>query len=220
MNKIIKPAVAELIGTFALTFIGAGAVVMAVQGKSNLIGVALAHGIVLMVMIYALGHISGAHVNPAVSVGAFVARKIDAPTLVVYILAQLVGAAVAGFLLASLVPGAVASGLGATDLDKSVSFLQGTVIEAILTFFLVLTVISTAFDPRAPRGIYGIAIGFVLTFDILMGGPLTGASMNPARSFGPALAAGHWDNFLVYIIGPVIGGILGAALYEYFFAKE
>lgn len=219
MNKLLKPAVAELIGTFALVWIGAGAVVMAAQGKSNLIGVALAHGLVLMVMVYALGHVSGGHVNPAVSFGLYIARKIDAPTLVVYIIAQLVGAALAGFLVTALVPGALASGLGVTDLGPNVSFVQGTILEMILTFFLVMTVVSTAFDPRAPKGFYGLAIGLVLAFDILMAGPLTGASMNPARTFGPALAAGHWDNFLVYLIGPLVGGALAALVYEYFLAK-
>lgn len=214
--KAYQAYFAEFFATFGLVFIGAGAVIMdnITGGGLGLLGVAFAHGLVLMSMVYATGHISGAHVNPAVTVAMWINRKIASEKAVFYILAQLVGAAVAGFLLLYLFPSAPAH-LGAPDLANGVDLLRGIVLEAILTFFLVFVIFNVAVDNRAPAGMYGLAIGLVLTFDILFGGPLTGAAMNPARAFGPALASGYWATQLVFWVGPLLGAILAALAYQH-----
>lgn len=212
-----RACLAELIGTFALVFIGAGAIVVDVQtgGGVGLLGIALAHGIVLAVMVTATMNISGGHINPAVTVGAWVGRQIGGKLAILYILSQLLGGVVAGVLLNGLYPpeAAMAAKLGTPVLADGIGFGQGMMIELILTFFLVFAVFGTAIDERAPR-VGGFGIGLVLVFDILAGGPLTGASMNPARTFGPALASGIWDDHLVYWFGPLLGGIAAALIYS------
>ncbi len=220
-----KPLVAEFLGTFALCFIGAGVICTNewTNGAVGLLGIAIAHGTVLAVMISALGHISGGHFNPAVTVGVLAGGKIETNKAVSYIFAQLAGGVVAGFLLRYIIPVAVwdAVHLGTPALAASVSAGQGILLEAVLTFFLVLTVFGTAVDPKGSwNAIAGFGIGTVLVFDILVGGPLTGASMNPARTFGPALAAGYWDNHLVYWIGPVVGGLAASLLYTSVFLSR
>lgn len=219
MEKTGRSLLAEFIGTFALCFIGAGAICTNqwTGGALGLLGIAMAHGVVLSVMISALGHISGGHFNPAVTLGLLTANKIEGNQAVYYIIAQLAGAAAAGLLLTRLVPQEVWQSvhLGAPALMAGVSPVQGVVIEAVLTFFLVLAVFGTAVDPQGSwNAIAGFGIGSVLIFDILFGGPLTGAAMNPARAFGPALAAGFWKHQLVYWIGPITGGILAGFLYS------
>ncbi|MDP2717720.1 MAG: aquaporin [Candidatus Micrarchaeota archaeon] len=212
----LQPYFAEFFSTFALVFIGAGAVVMDTVsgGALGLLGVAVAHGLVLMSMIYAVGHVSGAHVNPAVTAAMWVTRQIRGHTALLYVVAQLLGAALAGFLLLGIFPAATAN-LGVPDLGANVSFFQGILVEAVLTFFLVFTIFGVAVDKRAPAGVYGAAIGLVLTFDILFGGLLTGGAMNPARAFGPALASGYWATQLVYWIGPLVGAIVAGLSYRY-----
>ncbi|MFQ6112825.1 MAG: MIP/aquaporin family protein [bacterium] len=218
MKENLKPFLAELISTFALCFIGAGAIVTDsyTNGGVGLVGIALAHGLVLAIMVSATGHISGGHVNPAVTIGFMVTRRIEIVKGTGYIVSQLVGAVLAGFALRAIFSPEVwsASNLGTPALNAGVPFWNGVYIEAILTFFLVFTIFATAVDSRAPRNIYGFAIGLVLTFDILMGGPLTGASMNPARTFGPAVASGYFSNHLVYWIGPIVGGAVAALVYN------
>lgn len=218
MERYLKPAIAELVGTFAFFFIGAGAIVanQYSHGAVGLIGIALAHGLVLSIMVSVFGATSGGHFNPAVTIGFWVTRRIETLLAVIYILAQLVGGVLAGLALRAVFPTAVwqAAHLGTPNLAPGVSFGTGVLLEAILTFFLVLAVFGTAVDARAPK-IAGFGIGLTVMVDILVGGPLTGASMNPARTFGPALAGGYWDNDLVYWIGPIIGGALAALLYEY-----
>ncbi|MHC4710011.1 MAG: MIP/aquaporin family protein [Planctomycetota bacterium] len=212
-----QPFLAEAIGTFGLIFFGAGSIVMNefTGGGVGLVGIALAHGVVLAVVITATAHISGGHINPAVTIGAWIGRAIDSRMAVVYIGAQLLGAVVAASLLAGLYPEAAASAanLGTPMLADGVSVSTGIMIEAILTFFLVFTVFGTAIDSRAPN-LGGWAIGLVLVFDILAGGPLTGASMNPARTFGPALVGGYWTDHIVYWVGPILGGIMAAGVYS------
>ena len=212
-----KPLVAEVIATFSLVFIGAGAVLVnSANGALGLLGVALAHGLVLMSMIYATGHISGAHVNPAVTIAMFATKQIKAQKAVLYIIAQLLGAGIAGFLLLAAFPSiAMASNVGLTSLATDVGMIQGTLIEAILTFFLVFTIFGVAVDKRASTPLFGLAIGLVLTFDILIGGTFTGAAMNPARWFGPALASGYWAESIVYLAGPIIGALVAALLYTH-----
>lgn len=220
MKENMKAYLAELIGTFALCFIGAGAIVTdSLPGvQVGLVGIALAHGLVLAIMINATGHISGAHINPAVTIGFMITKRIEALKGVGYIISQLIGGALAGFSLRVIFNQQAwdATHLGTPALSQAVPFANGIYIEAILTFFLVFTIFAVAVDSRAPKNVYGFAIGLVLVFDILMGGPLTGASMNPARTFGPALAAGYFENHLVYWIGPVLGGSIAALLYHHF----
>jgi MIP family channel proteins len=220
-----RAAVAELVGTFAFFFIGAGAICTDAytRGGVGLIGIALAHGLGLSVMISAFGAISGGHFNPAVSIALAVTGRIGAVQAVVYVVAQLVGGVLAGLLLravfAQVFPEAVIgpAHLGTPGLARDVSFGTGVLVEAVLTFFLLLAIYGTAVDERAPRSIAGFGIGLTVAFDILMGGFLTGASMNPARTFGPAVAAEFWDNHLVYWIGPIAGAVIAALLYELVF---
>jgi len=219
MNKALKPCVAEAIGTFALCFIGAGSICI----NAGLVGIALAHGCVLAVMISALGHISGGHFNPAVTVGALVGRKISGGMAGAYVASQLVGGAIAGFLLLFVFPESVWKpvNLGTPGLGSGVTMGTGILVELVLTFFLVMVVYGTAIDDRGTwKAIGGFGIGFTVLCDILMGGPLTGASMNPARTFGPGLAAGYWDNHIVYWIGPLLGGVLAGIVYGRFLIKS
>jgi len=218
MSDNFKAYLAEFISTFALCFIGAGAIVTADYFKvGSLLEVAIAHGLVLSIMVNATGHISGGHVNPAVTVGFMVTKRMPIGKGIGYIVAQLLGGVIAGFALRAIFDQAAwsATHLGTPMLDAGVPFLNGVFIEAILTFFLVFTVFATAVDTRAPKNVYGFAIGLVLVFDILMGGPLTGASMNPARTFGPAVASDYFENHLVYWIGPILGGAIAALLYHH-----
>jgi MIP family channel proteins len=208
----MREYIAEFIGTFALVFIGAGAV----AAGGSLVAVALAHGLVLMCMVYAVGHISGCHINPAVTIGMWVTKKIDGAKAFGYIVFQIFGGLVAAYFLAVIFAN---PNYGAISLAEGVSFGQGLLVEAILTFFLVFVIFGVAVDKRSAKGIYGVAIGMVLSFSILMGGALTGASLNPARSFGPALVSGMWMNHLVYWIGPIIGGIIAAILYNGYLMK-
>jgi len=209
----MKAYVAEFIGTFALVFIGAGAVAAGV----GLLGVALAHGLVLICMAYAIGHISGCHINPAVTISMWLTKKIDGAKAFGYVVFQIFGGLVAAYFLAIIFVG---SNIGATVLSPEVSYGQGILLEAIMTFFLVFVIFGVAVDKRAPKGIYGVAIGLVLTANILMGGALTGASLNPARSFGPALVSGMWSNHSLYWIGPILGAIVAAFVYNGYLIKE
>ena len=211
-GKSGKPYLAELIGTFALIFIGAGSIA---SGQNNLVGIALAHGIAIMTMIYALGHISGVHINPAVTLGLLAGGKIKLPDAIAYIIAQLIGATLAGFALLYIYPDpSKASFLGTPTLGPNVSPLTAIVVESILTFFLVLAVWGAGVDARTSGPAVGLAIGMVVTMDILMGGPLTGAAMNPARALGPALASGHLNDWYVYWVGPIIGALIAGPLYN------
>lgn len=226
MTGSLKSYAAEIIGTFALIFAGAGSICMdaLTGGHVGLLGIALAHGLTIMVMAYTYGPISGGHFNPAVTVAMLVSRRIGPIQGIFYIVSQLLGAALAGiFLKASLhnFPQLVAGPpfLGACDLS-GVGFKAGTLLEAVTTFFLVSTIYATAVDPRGHAATAPIAIGLTITMCILVAGPLTGAALNPARAFGPAVATGHWANAFVYWIGPVIGGAVAALLYENLFLQR
>ena len=211
-------AVAEFVGTFTLIFVGAGSIATAgAIGDPSLIGIALAHGLAIAVMVSAVGHISGGHFNPAVTLGFLVTRRM-APSLAgIYWIAQLAGALVGALLLELLLPNELtdAVALGVPALGQGVGAGAGVALEAILTFLLVWVIFATAADPRGTfTAIAGLAIGLTITADILIGGPLTGAAMNPARAFGPALVAGEWGDFWVWWVGPVIGGVAAALAYE------
>ena len=218
MNQnLLKQCIAEFIGTFALCFVG----ILAIHHNPGLLGVALAHGLTIAVMASAFGAISGGQFNPAVSVALFVAGKMDAMRAGAYIVTQLVAATAAGFLIMAVAGdgGRQIVSNGTPDLGATVTQSQGILMEIVLTFFLVVVIFGTAVDSRAPK-MGGLAIGLAVVMDILAGGPISGAAMNPARTFGPALASGHWNNHLVYWIGPLVGGALAGLLYGRFLIKE
>ncbi|HEX5972081.1 MAG TPA: aquaporin [Gemmatimonadaceae bacterium] len=214
--------VAEFIGIFALVFVGGAAIMVAVQTQAPnaLLDVAVAHGLILALMVTATMRISG-HLNPAVTIGFLAARRIEPMMAVVYIIAQLLGAALAAYALKAIFPAAIAdtTRLGGQSVAAELSTGQAIFAEAIATFFLTFVVFGTAVDPKAPK-VGGFAIGLVVTADILAIGPLTGASMNPARSFGPAVVSGVLEGQMIYWVGPIIGSIIAAVLYDQLFLRR
>jgi len=224
---LAKRAVAELIGTFVLVLIGTLSVVTMVvffegPDMAGLLLIGISFGVAVMVMIYAFGHISGTHINPAVSIALWATGRFPAKDMVVYVIAQLIGAVAASIVIVIILgQRAVDAGLGGTLPGADVSYWQAIVSEAVMTFFLVLVIWGSAVDDRAPKGFAGLAIGFVVAADIWISGPITGASMNPARTFGPlfteTLWGGtyDWAKFPIYIIGPIVGGLIAAFLYDY-----
>jgi len=224
VHKLSTSLLAEFIGTFALIFIGAGAGALGIGG---LVGVAFAHGLVIVGFAYAYGHISGTHINPAVTLGVWAAGKIDAGRAFSYIVFQIAGGIVGGLALRWVLGGAD-TGLGVTALARDLAVgsttititpLIGVALEAILTFFLVNAVMNTAVSGKATTSA-GLAIGMTLAFGILMGGPLTGGSLNPARSIGPAVAAGNFTDLWVYLVGPIVGGAVAGLLYKMVFEER
>lgn len=218
MPSLFRRSVAEALGTFALVFIGVGSVAGKSASGANygLLGIALAHAVVLSVMVTATMAISGGHLNPAVTIGLLVARRTSARTALAYVPAQLIGA-VLGALAVKLVFPAVAirsGALGTPSLAGNIQLSQAIGLEAILTFFLVSAVFGTCVNSEAPK-VGGFGIGLVLLFGILVGGPLTGAALNPARAFGPALVSGQWVAHIVYWAGPILGAIAAALLWEH-----
>ncbi|HVR99299.1 MAG TPA: aquaporin [Thermoanaerobaculia bacterium] len=223
-SRLSTSLVAELIGTFALILIGAGAGALGIGG---LVGVAFAHGLVVVGFAYAYGHFSGTHINPAVTLGVWAAGKIDSSRALAYIVVQCLGAVLAAFTL-SWILGGTGTGLGRTALAQglqaggqtiTITPAIGVVLEAILTFFLVNAVMNAGISGKATIP-GGLAIGLTLVFCILMGGPLTGASLNPARSLGPAVATGNFSDFWVYLVGPALGGVAAGLLYKGFFEER
>lgn len=224
-GKLSTSLVAELIGTFALIFIGAGAGAL---GLGGLLGVALAHGFVVIGFAYAYGHLSGTHLNPAVTLGVWAAGKIHTPRAFSYIVFQLLGG-ITGALALAWVLGGTETGLGATHLAEgletaggatiTITPLSGFVIEALLTFFLVNAVMNAGISGKVTH-VAGIAIGFTLISCILIGGPLTGASLNPARTLGPALVLGDFSDLWVYLLGPITGAVAAGLLYKWVFEER
>jgi MIP family channel proteins len=219
MPSRARRLMAEALGTFSFVFIGA-AVVVVNGGFPNsgigLLGIALAHAVALSVMISATMAISGGHLNPAVTIGLLVTRRIALVPAAAYIVTQLAAASLAALVVQWLLPvGAVRSALlGVPVIASTVTLGQAIGIELILTFFLMSAVFGTVVSPDAPR-VAGFGVGLVLLFDILVGGPLTGAAMNPARAFGPALVSGEWLGHVVYWVGPIAGAVLAALLWQY-----
>ncbi len=202
-----KNLIAELIGTFALIFIGAGALAI---GEGGLVGVALAHGLVIVAFAYAYGHISGTHINPAVTLGLLIAGEIQFVAAIGYWIVQFLGGILGAVVLNAVLPNP--GDLGVTILSENVGVGQGLVVEIVLTFFLVNTIFNTAVSGKAGN-FAGLAIGLTLVLCILMGGPLTRASLNPARTIGPAIVSGNYADIWLYFVGPSVGGILAALLY-------
>jgi len=219
MNQGARNFLAETIGTFGLIFFGAGAIMQQQATQSvGTTGIAVAHGLAILIGVYAFGHISGGHFNPAVSFGFWVTRRIGLRKMLAYWIAQLLGASLAAAILSRVYQGGpVDVHLGTPAIDPTIGPKMGAAVEAILTFFLVTVVFGSAVDSRAPAGFAGLAIGLTITADILMGGGLTGGAMNPARAFGPALASHYWQDQWVYWVGPLVGGGVAAILYDRFF---
>jgi aquaporin TIP len=215
----LAQALAELVGTFALIYIGvmvlvAGSPTLFQNGTKDLVAVALAHGLTIGVMVSATMQISGGQLNPAVTVGLATARKLPVTQAGINIVAQLVGGTLGGWAaMASLGGASIEAGIPA--LGQGIGTGRGILIEAILTFFLVFVVFGTGVDPRFGARLGGMAIGFTVALDILAGGPLTGAAMNPARWLGPAIAQGAFPNPAVYLVGPVIGGVIAALVWSF-----
>ncbi len=217
MEKL-RPLIAEFIGTFALIFVGVGAIKTA---GHDVLGVALAHGLTIGAFVCATAHISGAHFNPAVCFGLYCGGHMDLQKMLRYWGAQLLGGFTAGLICRGLYDREVVV-MGTPQLATNLTPLQGIVVEAILTFFLVFVIYGTAVDERSKGlgGLAGLAIGATITLDILFGGPLTGAAMNPARVFGPGLASWFWHDHYVYWIGPLIGGAGGGFVYGMLYERK
>jgi MIP family channel proteins len=232
MYNTPQKLVAEFIGTFALIFFGAGSICadqfLHNAGGIGLLGIALAHGLAIGLMVTAFGHISGGHFNPAVTIGFWVTRRVSTLDAVLYWIAQLAGAVAAAFLLKYVMSSTPALedawravALGTPELAREFSRPPAMILEAVMTFFLVLVVFATAVDEKgAFNKVAGFAIGLTITMGIMTGGPLTGAAMNPARHFGPALAVNHWANWAVYWVGPLAGGFLAGWLYDALYLKR
>ncbi len=238
---IMKRFLAELIGTFALVFIGTGAAVITLllaEGQTNKGGfnigigygglgdwlaIGLAFGFIVMCMVYVFGHISGTHINPAVTLALWATKRFPAGDVIPYIAAQLIGAALGSLSLVAVLGtrAAAVGGLGATAPFAGVTYEQAIISEAIATFFLMLTIMGVAVDKRAPGQFAGFAIGMVIAVDIIVTGNITGSSLNPARTFGPYLGdmlfggPNLWNYFPIYIIGPIAGAIIAAFVYDY-----
>lgn len=214
MEKL-RPLLAEFIGTFALVFVGIGAIKTA---GHDVLAVALAHGLTIAAFVAATLHISGGQFNPAVTLGLVCGGHMSVGAATRYWIAQLLGAYAAALVCLGLFMRDVIVA-GTPQLAINLTPAQGILVEAILTFFLVFIVHGTAVDKRATTPA-ALAIGSTITLDILFGGPLTGAAMNPARVFGPALAAFFWKDHLVYWIGPLLGGALGGLVYRVFIERK
>jgi len=222
MHTTTQKAAAEFIGTLALIFVGAGSVCAnkLAGGGIGLVGIALAHGLTVAVMVSAIGHISGGHINPAVTLGAWIGKKISDREALYYVAAQLAGGIIGAVLLLLVFREDTwrAVQLGSPMLAANARAFQGILAEFVLTFLLVFTVFATALDERGTfKAIAGFGIGMVVTFGVLAAGPLTGAALNPARAFGPALVASFWKAHLIYWVGPLAGGALAGWLYTRLF---
>ena len=210
-DSLIRRGAAECIGTFGLVFIAAGAAMVdEISGGSlGLVGNAFASGLIVTAMIYAVGHISGAHINPAVTLAFALVRRISLRDAGVYWAAQMVGAVLAASVLRLLLGKVGIMGGHAITIDP----VQAVGVEIVLTFLLMFVIMAVATDKRAVGRAAALAIGATVTFDILVGGPLTGGSMNPARTTGPALLAANWQDLWIYWVGPPVGAALAAFLY-------
>lgn len=238
-TDLIKRGIAELIGTYVLVFLGTGTVVTAallMQGSAPITGnsfnvgfditqwlaIGLAFGLAITIMAYVFGHISGTHINPAVSIALWATKRLPTNDMAVYIIAQLIGASLASLTVVLLWgTRAVDAGLGATAMFAGVEYWQAILVEAIATFFLMLVVMGTAVDKRSPQGWAGLAIGMTVAMCIVAVGNVTGASLNPARTFGPYLLGTvfggniSWLQFPIYLIGPIMGALAAVFLYDY-----
>jgi len=223
-----QASIAEFIATFCFVFLGVGAVVSSgifigdeetvTAGRMVVIG--LAHGFAIAVMVAATARISGGHINPAVTFSAVLTRKIGAAKGGMYVIAQLSGAILGALLIKVIIPDALEGGLGSHALGVDISVGVGLATEMVLTFILVFVIFATAIDSRGPTHLAPFAIGITVMLIHFVGVPLTGASVNPARTLGPALVAGEWAYHWIYWVGPLAGGTIAALIYEYVFLRE
>jgi aquaporin TIP len=222
MRDAIRHFVAEFVGIFALVFVGGAALILSQANDSGigLLEIAIAHGLTLSIMVTATMRVSG-HLNPAVTFAFLAARRIEPIMAGVYIIAQVSGAIVAAYALSALLPSPLvdAARVGGQSVALSITGTQAWVLEAIATFFLVFVVFGTAVDPEAPK-VGGFAIGLTVTIGILAIGPLTGGSMNPARSLGPAIVSGIYEAQLIYWTAPIAGGLVAGLLYDLLFLRR
>jgi MIP family channel proteins len=227
-SHLVGAAIAELVGTFILVFGGTAVAVAAILSRPTAgpaydsLAVALAFGLALAIVVASIGHVSGAHVNPAVTLGMAAVGKFPWNYTPVYIGAQLLGAVLAALATWLTFGGAGArseASLAATYPARGVGDLQAFVVEILITFILVFVVMAVATDERAPAAIAPIAVGFALAVGVFIAGPVTGGSVNPARSLGPMIVAGDLTSVWLYVLGPIIGGVLAALLYDRFMAQ-
>ena len=223
-----RSAAAEFIATFLFIFIGAGAVVslgiFSSEGGGalggNLVAIAMAHGLAIAILVSATANLSGGHINPAVSVAAALTRKISPTRGGLYVIAQVVGAILGALLLKTVIPDSLEGGLGSHAIMSDMGAMGGLIVEVVLTFVLVFVIFATAVDPKGPKHLAPFAIGGAVLVIHLVAVPLTGASVNPARTIGPALAAGQWADHWVYWAGPLLGGGIAGVLYQLVFMQE
>ncbi|MCD0458089.1 MIP/aquaporin family protein [Roseiconus lacunae] len=214
----MKKYIAEFVGTFILIFVGTGSVIVnsVTDGDVSLVGIAMAWGLVVSAMIYAIGDLSGAHINPAVTIAFWVGKRFEGRKVVPYIVAQCAGAIAASLLLRFLYPDQ--ESLGATLPDGTV--MQSFVLEIMLTLMLMFVVLNVTVGAKEKGITAGLAIGGVISFEVLCGGPISGASMNPARSLAPALVGGQMQHLWVYLVAPVIGSVAAVPISHYLHSER
>ncbi len=215
---------AEFLGPFTLVVAGVGAIISTqnLSDGGNLVAVALAHGLAIGLMIAALGHISGGHFNPAVTISMLAVGEISVIRAATYIVAQVLGGTAGAGILTVIFPALGPLGrnnpgvnLGLPGLGPDVSVTGALIMEILMTFFLVLVIFGTVVDPRGPKAIAPLAIGLIITMDILTGGRITGAAMNPARAIGPAFVQQDFTNWWIYWVGPIVGGVIASLAYKW-----
>jgi len=221
---------AEAIATYALVFFGPLSIILSVAYFGStltipaLVVISLAHGAAIGLMVYTFGHVSGAHINPAVTIAMLVTKRINIKDGIAYIVFQIIGAIVAAATLKAILPvlgEKVHFGTqGGPSAILNNSAISGFTVEAILTFFLVTVIFMTVVHKKAPAGMYGLTIGGMIFLIHLVGVPLTGASVNPARTLGPAIISGYWDYHWIYWAGPIVGAIIAALVMNYIFVNK
>ena len=222
--NLIRAAVAELIGTFILVLIGTAVATAAILNRETAgqaydsLAIALSFGLALVAIVAALGQVSGAHVNPAVTIGLASAGKFPWASVPAYLVGQILGGVLAALTVwAAYGPAALdRANLGSPALVDNTNAAQGFLVEALIAFILVFVIAGVATDKRVPPGTAPVAIGFALAAGVLIAGPVSGGAGNPARALGPMIVSGTWDTILIYLIGPVVGGIIGALVYVHF----
>jgi MIP family channel proteins len=228
MYNVPQKLTAEFLGTFALVFFGEGAICadqfLHGAGSLGVLGIAAAHGLAIAAMFAAFAQVSGAHFNPAVTIGFWVTKRISTLDVLLYWATQLAAAIAAAFVLKAIVPEDTwrAVALGTPEMIRDLPRLSAMILEALATFFFVLVFFATAVDEgqSTSRSIAGFAIGLTFALGVMVAGPFTGGALNPARALGPALASAHWANWGVYWVGPLAGGFLAGLLYDSFYLKK
>ena len=227
MYNLTQKVVAEFLGTFALVFFGAGAACvdfyLRSSGGLGLLAVALAHGLTIAIMVSALGHISGGHFNPAITIGFWVTKRLSTLDSLAYWAGQILGGIAAAFVLKLVIPEDIAANtfLGAPELMRDYPHWSGMALEGIATFFLVFVVFATVVDQQSSfRSIAGFSIGLTITLGMMAIAPFTGGAINPARALGPELASRHWLNWGIYWVGPLSGGFIAGLLYDSLFLRK